>query len=51
MILWEVCSEGVNKFIENLIMHEIINKLLSSWSEFQKMLRHEQKEISLEILI
>ena len=50
MISQDVRFEGI-RVDEQMQVSAIIDKLLESWKEFAKVLRHKQKELSIESLI
>uniref|UniRef100_A0A2N9IMM0 Uncharacterized protein n=1 Tax=Fagus sylvatica TaxID=28930 RepID=A0A2N9IMM0_FAGSY len=50
MIAHDVRSEGV-RVDEQMQVSAIIDKLPESWKEFAKVLRHKQKELSIEAII
>uniref|UniRef100_A0A2N9HB68 Uncharacterized protein n=1 Tax=Fagus sylvatica TaxID=28930 RepID=A0A2N9HB68_FAGSY len=50
MIAHDVRSEGV-RVDEQIQVSAIIDKLPKSWKEFAKVLRHKQKELSIEAII
>ena len=50
MIAQDVQSEGI-RVDEQMQVSAIIDKLPKSWKEFAKVLRHKQKELSIESLI
>ena len=50
MISQDVQSEGI-RVDKQMQVSAIINKLPKSWKEFAKVLRHKQKELSIESLI
>ena len=50
MISQDVLSEGI-QVDEQMQVSTIIDKLPESWKEFAKVLRHKQKELSIESLI
>ena len=50
MISQDGRSEGI-RVDEQMQVSAIIDKLLESWKEFAKVLRHKQKKLSIESLI
>ena len=50
MISQDVLSEGI-QVDEQMQVSTIIDKLLEFWNEFAKVLRQEQKELSIESFI
>ena len=50
MISQDVWSEGI-WVDEQMQVSAIINNLLESWKKFAKVLRHKQKELSIEAFI
>ena len=50
MIAHDVRSEGI-RVDEQMQVLAIIDKLPKSWKEFAKVLRHKQKELSIEAII
>ena len=50
MIAHDIRSEGF-QVDEKMQVLAIIDKLLESWKEFAKVLRHKQKELSIEAII
>jgi hypothetical protein len=50
MIAHDVRSEGV-RVDEQMQVSAIIDKLPESWKEFAKVMRHKQKELSIEAII
>ena len=50
MIAHDIRSEGV-RVDKQMQVSAIIDKLPKSWKEFAKVLRHKQKELSIEAII